>query len=108
MNFFKKSLIFITIILLFASIYHDMTSGSISTEKDNNVKTQSDLNNNTVHVQVLPGQTVLSIVEKHNNSKALDVAEIIKDFKKLNPNTEPYHLDAYKYYYFPVYSKKGG
>lgn len=103
MSFFKKSLIFGTIILLFASIYQDLTLGSISMDSENAEKTTMNYKDNYVYVQVQPGQTVLSIVEKHNNSKSLNVNQIIKDFKKLNPNSKPYQLDAYSYYYFPVY-----
>ncbi|ASN05217.1 hypothetical protein [Virgibacillus necropolis] len=101
MNFLKKSLIFVTILLLFASIYHDITSGSISTDKEN--KEMDKPEDNIVHVQVLPGQTVLSIVEKYSNTNSLNVDQIIKDFKKINPNVEPYQLVSYEYYYFPVY-----
>ncbi|ASK63176.1 hypothetical protein CFK37_13960 [Virgibacillus phasianinus] len=103
MNFFKKSLILITVILLCASIYNDMTSGSITIDKEN--KGEVVDGDKYVQVKVLPGQTVLSIVETYNKINSLDVEKIISDFKKLNPQVKPYQLKAYNYYYFPVYQK---
>lgn len=105
MNFFKKSLIFAMIILLSASIYHDITSGSISANKENDKTSKSKFEADIVHIQVMPGQTVLSIVEKYNNSKSLDVNQIVIDFKMLNPHAQPYSLESYQYYYFPVYKE---
>lgn len=107
MSFFKKSLIFILSILLCASVYHDMMSGSIPTDKEKSVqKTTASINYNIVKVKILPGDTVLSIVEKYNDSiKSLDVNQIVSDFRKLNEDAQPYQLKTNHYYYIPVYKK---
>lgn len=108
MNFFKKFLIFVSAILLCASIYHDMTSGSISTNEERNTRTttSNSLSYSIEKVQISPGETVLSIVEKYNDGGvSLNVDQILTDFRKLNPDVHPYQLEAYHYYNFPVYKK---
>lgn len=110
MNFFKKSLILFLAILLCASVYHDITTGSISSkpekEKENYVQTVSNKSLNFIKVQVLPGETILSIVEKYSdNIKSLDINQIVSDFEKLNEGAHPYHLKAHQSYNFPVYTK---
>lgn len=111
MNFFKKTFLFILAILLCTSIYHDITSGSISTKKEKNVQTTTSNSAiyNRVRVQVMPGDTVLSIVEKYNDGKlSMDIDQIITDFQKLNEDANPYQLKSYHYYFFPVYKKVEG
>lgn len=106
MNFLKKSFLFSLAILLCASIYHDLTSGLISTEieKDVQTPTSNSTSYNTVKVKLKPGDTILSIVEKYNDTTlTIDVDQIITDFQKLNNDAEPYKLKTNHYYYFPVY-----
>lgn len=105
MNFFKKSLIFFLALLFCASIYHDITSGTVENEKEVVQTTiNKSLNYKVIKAKVLPGRTVLSIVEKYNDGmKSLDVNQIVSDFHQLNEDVNPYELKANHYYYFPVY-----
>ncbi|MFZ3578622.1 LisM domain containing protein [Virgibacillus sp. DJP39] len=102
MNFFGKSLFFFLVILLFASIYHDITLGSFPLNNELQ-KTKTVSYDKKVYVKVLPGETVLSIVERYNKTKTVNIDQIISDFKKLNPHAESYQLKSYQFYYFPLY-----
>ncbi|MEC5422240.1 hypothetical protein QGM71_01870 [Virgibacillus sp. C22-A2] len=61
---------------------------------------------NVIHIKVQPGDTVLSIVEELNEDTldSLDISQLISDFKMINPNSDPYNLQAHHYYYFPLYT----
>lgn len=103
----KKLLLFTFIILLFISIYQDFTVENFKTTNHNPVQPLQKEGYSIAHVKVLPGDTVMSIVEKLNKEtiNQLYMADILEHFLELNPTTDPYNLTPYTFYYFPVYQQ---
>jgi len=107
MSFFKRVLMFSLIILLVLSVYKDLTKDvSSSSEQVPSPKvTEHNKNYSIVKVKVESGETVLSIIEDLNEHHIdhVDMHQLITDFKKNNPQADPYHLTVDTYYYFPLY-----
>ncbi|WP_106497131.1 hypothetical protein [Lentibacillus sp. Marseille-P4043] len=108
MYFFKKSGIYLFIILIIVSIYTDLTSGSLLPPNNNSIPAKQTEPTNTrkfkvKKVKVRSGDTVLSIVEEINDLlPALDINQIFDDFQLIN-HTNPHKLIIGDYYYFPIY-----
>ncbi|MGY0692905.1 hypothetical protein ACW2QC_08950 [Virgibacillus sp. FSP13] len=108
MNFFKKSGIYLFIILIIVSIYTDLTNGSLLPSNNNTIPEKQTESTNTrkfeiMKVKVRAGDTVLSIVEEINDSlPAFDINQIFEDFQLIN-HTDPHKLIIGGYYYFPIY-----
>lgn len=110
MNFTKRLLFYVVIILLIVSLYKDITIGTpfINDSKLDQIQQiyPKDFQHNlsVAQVRVQHGDTVLSITERVNHQlPELDIEKIITDFKAINPNIDPYHLQTDTFYYFPVY-----
>lgn len=108
MSFIKRSILFLLIALFLVSLYKDLTIGtSFYNEKEvNPVKTSTyTVDFTIVQVKAYHEDTVLSIIEKLNEKAitSLDIEEMIADFQKINPRTDPYNLQPNTYYYFPLY-----
>lgn len=105
MNFIKKFVFLICIILVFLSLYKDINKEMFSEqdEKGKNAITIDELK--VIRVKVIAGDTVLSISERLNGNKLKNVHidEIMADFKRVNPAVDPYHLIIGTMYYFPLY-----
>lgn len=109
------SLLFIAVCM---TSYYDITKGTLA-KKVIPAKSKSTLSVNTIphktssknteakyrKVTINPGDTVLSIVEKLNPNHHISISEVLKDFKQLNPNTNPNHIQIGKAYRFPLYNK---
>src|SRR5690625_2632891 len=109
MIFLRRLSIYILIILLFVSIYKDLTIGQATNllPVENNNLIENDMNDfKILKIRVQPGDTVLSIVEKinHSHMKFINIEQIVNDFKLINPFVNPYNLEPNKYYFFPLYS----
>ncbi|MRH43108.1 hypothetical protein GH741_10465 [Aquibacillus halophilus] len=53
---------------------------------------------------VIPGDTVLSIVEEFNEEQSsVQMNQIIQDFQILNPDVDPHQIKPNMDYLFPVY-----
>ncbi|MFZ4452018.1 hypothetical protein [Salibacterium aidingense] len=105
----KKLLFICAFILLSASIYYDVTDGTLASPSSGD----SDPSNTSTiideqagrEVTVEPGQTVLSIVERlHDQPVHVSIEKISNDFKEMNNGVEPTDIEVDKSYYFPVYS----
>ncbi len=108
MQFIKRLSIYLLLILLFVSIYKDLTIDDTTKIKSKSKITQfTDAREiSSIRIRVDPGDTVLSIVEqvnKDNHISKIDITEIITDFEKINPNVDPYELRPNHFYYFPLY-----
>lgn len=108
MYFLRRTCMYILLILLFISIYNDLTFGTPFQIKEESPKitNSSDAENaNAILVEVQPGDTLLSKVEQLNEDLPinLDISQIISDFKKLNPSVDPHKLQTNTSYLFPVY-----
>ncbi|MCT2537576.1 LysM peptidoglycan-binding domain-containing protein [Aquibacillus koreensis] len=131
MGLFKKMCLTIGIILLFLSIFKDLTVGTNvehtttidSNSSENVVESEqveeeiNDVDKENIteehpttryavkSYKVRPGETVISIVETfntdHNSSIKMEV--IIADFEKLNPGVNPHEIQPNTNYLFPIY-----
>lgn len=109
MQFIKRWGLYLLIILFVISIYTDLTTGSVPKKIDvlppDSVATKLPEKPGVIRVKAKSGDTVLSIVEKWNkSSQTMDVANIISDFEKLNPEADPHRLEPDVFYYFPIYN----
>lgn len=110
MYFIKRVLFYVVIILLIISLYKDLTLGTFqhNSHKSNHME-QTHFKNqenklSAIRVRIQPGDTVLSITEQINQQLPhIDIMQIMNDFKTINPNVDPYHLQSDIVYYFPVY-----
>ncbi|MEN1970516.1 hypothetical protein WMZ97_20870 [Lentibacillus sp. N15] len=107
MSAFRKSVIYIVIILVIAGIYHDLTDGTPvqSPKHEQKMGPQNKVTKQfqVVQVKVQAGDTVLSITEQLNESLAtLNMEQIFDDFFMIN-HTNPRHIKNGTYYYFPLY-----
>lgn len=110
MYFIRNMFIYLMVLLLALSLYKDLTIGTTPfnenklqpIEQTNLKKVENKLS--VVEFRVQPGDTVLSVTEQLNHQLvALDVTQIISDFKTINPHTDPYQLQFNTTYFFPVY-----
>jgi|SRR5690625_1178971 len=102
----KRLLITLCVFLLVMSIYHDLSKNF--TPLNNltiNERENNDVNYTIVQIEVLQGDTLLSINEQLNPqmSYEVDINQIIDDFTTLNPSVDPQHLIVGNKYYFPKY-----
>lgn len=102
----KQLFITLCVFLLIMSIYHDLSKdfSPINDNPINNFETSID-NYTVVQVEVMPGDTLLSISEQLNTQAfmEMDVAQLLEDFTTLNPSVDPQQLIIGKMYYFPKY-----
>lgn len=109
MNTLKRLLLYIFIILLIVSIYQDIFTKHSSTPVKNDAEKMITSEAYSIaHIKVLPGDTVLSIIETLNkdNLERIDLQNFLNHFEELNPTTDPYKLQPYTIYYFPVYNRE--
>ncbi|SDH49040.1 hypothetical protein SAMN05192534_10682 [Alteribacillus persepolensis] len=115
----KKLLLFLLFLLICASLYYDMTEGTLTPSSVNNdsssnievpTETSAPASNalegkEKTEVIVEPGQTVLSIVEQlHDGPVPASIADISTDFQQLNNGIAPEDIQVDESYYFPVYN----
>lgn len=103
MNFIKRASFYIICLLLLFSIYTDLTTGISQAVDSKEISTQS--NYRIIKVKMSPGDNVLSVAEQLNPEHEMinNVSGIMNDFKKINPQSNPYDLRVGQYYYFPFY-----
>lgn len=110
-----KKLLFIALFGLigWTSLY-DLTNGTLSlilTSKPQAAVAQTTAQvtsaPQSTTIVVKPGDTVLSIEERLNPKQALSIANVLSDFKKLNPSSDPNHIQIGQSYQFKVYSIQG-
>ncbi|HLR03870.1 MAG TPA: hypothetical protein VK111_14085 [Virgibacillus sp.] len=105
MDFLKRLILYIFIVLLCISIYSDIT-GDSSPYQPRKAEEQSHRDDvSIVKIKVKPGDTVLSITEQINtfSNKQVNIEHILADFKQKNPNADPNNLHVNEYYYFLRY-----
>ncbi|WP_047986305.1 hypothetical protein [Ornithinibacillus californiensis] len=106
----KKLIVNIFIILFLISIYKDLYSGTdlsnpYKEKTTNEVTSSPDSEYDVVKIKIVPGDTVISIIERLNPTlNNFNIDEIITDFSTLNPNTEPNNLQNNRFYFFPKYT----
>ncbi|MBO0995234.1 hypothetical protein [Bacillus sp. SD088] len=102
--------VFASLIILY-SVYHDLTVGVLpaisansTIQEDTSIPKEKEEKMFTETIQ--PGDTVLSILETHQQG-ALPVAieQIVTDFEQLNNGVKPEQIQIGKTYTFPIYSE---
>lgn len=100
----KKVMLFIVIILLLLSIYHDLQKGIVIYDepKTTVINEQPMI---VVKKRAKPGDTILSLIEtvNHDTLEHLDVQQLISDFKNINPQLMSNDLEVDELYFVPVY-----
>lgn len=111
MQFIKRMSIYLLFLLLFLSIYKDLTTdipkNTPQITVPQNDKVREVRGATGIKIQVHSGDTVLSVVEqlnKDNQTIKTDITRIIADFEKVNPHVDPYNLKSNNFYYFPLYN----
>ena len=100
--------------ITFFSIYYDLTQGTIPSPKEDSIPasnivqlledTDTIIEEDYVMIEVMPGDTVLTIVERITNGPLpVTVPQLIHDFELLNDNVTPEKIQIGKTYKFPVY-----
>ncbi|QQZ11471.1 hypothetical protein I5776_08135 [Heyndrickxia vini] len=104
----KKFLAFVAVIIIIYSVYIDINFGTIPAVSQVTVKSEKNVTIEKpapyVNKKVIPGDTVLSIVEKINKSPlSIPIKQVIIDFKKFNHNITPEEIQIGQVYKFPIY-----
>src|SRR5699024_3694730 len=95
MQFIKRLSIYLLLILLFVSIYKDLTIDTTKIKSKSKITQFTDASEiSNIRLRVDPGDTVLSIVEQVNKDNHIS---------KINPDVDPYELKPNNFYYFPLY-----
>lgn len=103
---FKRFLTVVCILLLIMSIHSDLSKQSnIANDVIDNEQKDRSTHFTIVKIEVMPGDTLLSISEQLNPQlfSHLNVEELFADFVTLNPSSDPQKLITGKNYYFPKY-----
>lgn len=103
----KKLAGFLFIVLIMFSIYNDLSNGSLPTAVSTNkieAKTVVKESAPYFEYEILPGDTVLSVLEKNlDGPLPVSITKAVKDFQELNNNIEPTAIHIGKTYKFPDY-----
>lgn len=113
----KKFSLTCLLILVGWTCYYDLSQGTLSlitnpapTSANAKAHTQSKPISSPLpsvkKITVQPGDTVLSIEEKLNGKSQISIAQILKDFKTLNPSVDPNHIQIGQTYLFKLYSEQ--
>ncbi|WP_042355037.1 LysM peptidoglycan-binding domain-containing protein [Bacillus rubiinfantis] len=107
----KKLLGLLFAILLIYVIYIDLTVGTLPSAATIGQEFTSERATNqpagipSFEAKVKPGETVMTIVEKHlGKPLPVPISELIADFSKLNPGKTPEKIQIGATYQFPDYS----
>lgn len=101
-----RAFLFIIICLLFWVIYQDLARSPLLQGLPNAEQRFATAQISTytaIRMQAEPGDTLLSLAEKINGNRSIDIEKLIKDFKTLNPDAPDTVLTFGQYYEFPLY-----
>lgn len=105
----KKLMAIIISMLIVYIIYYDLRVGTLPLVQEETKEAHAESVDNLitktyVEMVVNPGDTVISIIEKNENTAIkVPIAQIIEDFKSLNQNISPEKIQIGKTYKFPTY-----
>lgn len=101
----------ITVLILYV-IYFDLSVGTLPNVDSQSVEAKSETVAKPIkgtpafEAKVKPGETVITIVEHQlNRSIPVSIADLIGDFRALNPGQPPEKIQIGSTYQFPDYSK---
>ncbi|WP_018661492.1 LysM peptidoglycan-binding domain-containing protein [Heyndrickxia acidiproducens] len=107
----KKIIAIFAALIMIYSVYYDIHVGTIPSASyareiqpvsfENEIPAPEE---SIATVQVNPGDTVLTIVEKlSNTSSNLSIEKVIQDFSRLNNGITPEDIQIGQTYRFPIY-----
>lgn len=96
-------------VLILYVIYYDFTKGTLPTESNEQNSVPVSTTNTNIpffEVEVKPGETVMTIVEKKLDKPIpVSITRLISDFEQLNNGDKPEEIRIGKQYRFPDYRK---
>jgi hypothetical protein len=99
----RRFFLFCFVLISIYSVYHDVTTGTLPPTKE--PETKEVFHDNSYYLQqIKPGDTVLGIVEKKEQSLPTSIEQIINDFKNLNNGLEPEKIKIGRTYKFKSYN----
>lgn len=104
----KFSIAFLVFLLLY-SVYYDLKIGTLPSIKAETVPVQAAYSEQQAgqaykEIQVQPGETMLTILEKlHNGSIPVSIEKAVKNFEELNEGISAHNIQADQTYRFPYY-----
>ncbi|WP_226085357.1 hypothetical protein [Mesobacillus sp. S13] len=113
----KLAGLFVFLILAYA-VYNDLSIGTLpaakmqehemaTKHKAEKAEVQSSQETPFFEHEVLPGDTVLSVIDRYLESPLdVPVSQAVEDFKKLNNGTDPQKIKFGNTYKFPDYSSQ--
>ena len=115
----KKIAGFLIFLILAYAVYNDLSIGTLPAakmqepdisqkeiaEEEDKEEKQTTENIPYFEHEVLPGDTVLSVIDRYLDSPLdVPVSQAVEDFKKLNNGTDPQKIKFGNTYKFPDYS----
>jgi hypothetical protein len=113
----KLAGLFVFLIVAYA-VYNDLSIGTLpaakmqeaeisTTQKAEKAAAQTTQEISFFEHEVLPGDTVLSVIDSYLDSPLdVPVSQAVEDFKKLNNGTDPQKIKFGNIYKFPDYSSQ--
>lgn len=101
----KRFLTGCSILLILYVIAYDLKIGTLPQAQPVNAEIQINEKSKGKYktYQAVPGDTLISVVEKLNPDGGFTITQMIKDFKSLNPGVNPENIQLGKTYKFPLY-----
>lgn len=101
----KKLIALVFIGLVLYSAYFDLTVGTLPEASTPVTAQEAPSELPYKEIEVKPGDTLLSIIEREEGSLPKPIHTIIMDFQELNDGHSPHELQIGKTYKFPIYSQ---
>ena len=101
----KKLFVLLFMALIIYSVYFDITIGTLPAVSTPVTAQESPSDLPYKEIEVKPGETLLSIIEREEGSLPKPINTIILDFQELNDGHSPHELQIGETYKFPNYSQ---
>ena len=101
----KKLFVLLFMALIIYSVYFDITIGTLPAVSTPVTAQESPSDLPYKEIEVKPGETLLSIIEREEGSLPKPINTIILDFQELNNGHSPHELQIGETYKFPNYSQ---
>ena len=100
----KKIIALLLIGLIIYSVYFDLTIGTLPAASVPTTAEEASPELPYNEIEVKPGDTLLSIIEREEGNLPKPIDKIILDFQKLNDGQSPHEMQIGKTYKFPDYT----
>ena len=101
----KKIIGLLFIVLIIYSVYFDLTIGTLPAASTPATAQEAPSESPYKEIEVKPGDTLLSIIEREEGRLPKPINTIILDFQELNDGHSPHELQIGKTYKFPIYAE---